>query len=106
MATEGEAAVPAPLAAAVSLHSAVSTSIPMSKSGWSTLRDCRTTLMQTRELIPRKTSDSPQCRRTELSYDEPVEKASSHFCPKPSHIIKRFEFNTCMQGKGRESRSM
>ena len=37
---------------------------------------------------------------TELSFEELVEKASAHFCPKPSPIVKRYEFNTRVQGEG------
>ena len=31
--------------------------------------------------------------------DEIVAKAKAHFCPKPSPIVKRFEFNTRRQGE-------
>ena len=37
---------------------------------------------------------------TEVSFDDIVAKAKAHFCPKPSPIVKRFEFNTRRQGEG------
>ena len=46
-----------------------------------------------------KTLASP-ARVTELSFEELVEKASAHFGPKPSPIVKRYESNTRVQGEG------
>ena len=46
-----------------------------------------------------KTLASP-ARVTELSFEELVEKASAHFGPKPSLIVKRYESNTRVQGEG------
>ena len=37
---------------------------------------------------------------TELTFDQLVERAKKHFNPKPSPIIKRFEFNTRRQEEG------
>lgn len=37
---------------------------------------------------------------TDHSFDEIVEKARAYFNPKPSPIVKRFEFNTRFQGEG------
>ena len=36
---------------------------------------------------------------TEVSFDDIDAKAKAHFCPKPSPIVKRFEFNTRRQGE-------
>ena len=36
---------------------------------------------------------------TEVSFDEIVAKAKAHFCPKPSPIVKRFEFTARRQGE-------
>ena len=36
---------------------------------------------------------------TEVSFDEIVTKAKAHFNPKPSPIVKRYEFNTRRQGE-------
>ena len=35
---------------------------------------------------------------TDVSFEEIVEKAKTHFNPKPSQIVKRYEFNTRRQG--------
>ncbi|ETW98899.1 MAG: hypothetical protein ETSY2_42010 [Candidatus Entotheonella gemina] len=37
---------------------------------------------------------------TELTFEDIVVKAKAHFNPKPSPIVKRFEFNTRRQGEG------
>ena len=37
---------------------------------------------------------------TEISFKDLVAKAHEHFCPKPSPIVKRFEFNTRVQKEG------
>ena len=37
---------------------------------------------------------------TDLSFEDIVDKARAHFCPKPSPIVKRYEFNTRLQGEG------
>ena len=36
----------------------------------------------------------------DLSLEDIVDKARAHFSPKPSPIVKRFEFNTRVQGEG------
>ena len=37
---------------------------------------------------------------TDHSFDEIVDKARAYLNPKPSPIVKRFEFNTRCQGEG------
>ena len=117
MAMEGDAAVPAPLAAAVGLHGAVSAFDPDVEE-WLKYVERLSHYFDANEITaagkkraillnavgPRtyrliKTLASP-AKVTELLYDELVEKASAHFCPQPSPIIKTFEFNTRVQGEG------
>lgn len=46
-----------------------------------------------------KTLVSP-AKVTEVSFEDIVEAARAHFSPKPSPIVKRYEFNTRVQGEG------
>ena len=46
-----------------------------------------------------KTLVSP-AKVTDVSFQDLVDKATAHFCPRPSIIIKRYEFNTRLQGEG------
>ena len=46
-----------------------------------------------------KTLASPK-KVTELAFEEIVKRTTAHFNPKPSPIVKRYEFNTRCQGEG------
>ena len=46
-----------------------------------------------------KTLASPE-RVTDLTFEQLVELAKAHFNPKPSPIVKRYEFNTRSQEEG------
>ena len=37
---------------------------------------------------------------TEVSYADLIKKVREHFSPKPSPIVQRFKFNTCVHRSG------
>ena len=45
-------------------------------------------------------------RVTDFTFKEIVEKVQGHFSPKPSPIVKRYEFNTRKQGEDEELRKI
>ena len=120
------AVVPAELPPSVGLQGAVATFDPTQDDRCEYVEDLSTTLQPTTSFLLRKEDRSylyavgassasiyrlihtlvSPAKVSEVSFADIVDLAKTHFCPKPSPIVKRFEFNTRMSERRRVDLSL